>query len=193
MDDEGSAERSWAPHDHFPTTLISAAQAEKAEYSQGVDRPLGSYAAITTTYAAFAVAAGLAAGRREPGPTMSASDTVLATIATGNFGRTLAKDPVTSFLRAPFTRFKGRAGEAELAEEVRGTGARHAIGELLTCPFCLGPWFAGAFVAGFTFTPRAARAAALIGTIDAAANVLQYGFAGLQQAWKRYSEDDSDS
>lgn len=190
MADNGSEDRNWAPHDHFPTSLLSAAQAEKAEYSQDVDRPLGTYAAITTGYAALAVAAGLAARERELGPAMSTSDTVLATIATANFARTLAKDPVTSFLRAPFTRFKGQAGEAELAEEVRGTGPRHGVGELLTCPFCLGPWFAGAFVAGFTFAPRAARAAALIGTMDAAANVLQYGFAGLQQAWKRYSEDD---
>jgi hypothetical protein len=135
--------------------------------------------------------AGLAARTRDSSSHLSAADTVLATVATAYFARTTAKDPVTSFLRAPFARFKGRAGEAELAEEVRGTGPQHAIGELLTCPFCLGPWFAGAFVAGFALAPRAARAAAVVGAMAAGADVLQYGFAGLQLAWKRVSEDDS--
>jgi hypothetical protein len=62
---------------------------------------------------------------------------------------------------------------------------------LLTCPFCLELWFAGAFVAGFTLASSAARAAALVGTITAGADVLQYGFAGLQVAWKRISEEES--
>lgn len=189
--DPPSEHRRRAPHDHSPVGVLSAARAMEAEYAGGVDRPLGSYAVITTVYAVMATAAGLAARGREAGPRMSASDMVLATVATADFARTLAKDPVTSFLRAPFTRFEGQAGEAELAEDVRGTGPRHAIGELLTCPFCLGPWFAGAFVAGFAFTPRAARAAAVIGTMSAGANVLQYGFAGLQLAWKRASDDAS--
>jgi Protein of unknown function (DUF1360) len=36
------------------------------------------------------------------------------------------RNPVTSPLRAPFTRYSGTSGEAELAEEVRGRGrARH--------------------------------------------------------------------
>lgn len=183
------AERT-ATHDHLPARLVSAARAEKAQYAQGEDRPLGSYGVISAAYTALAAGAVAAARARGRGPRMSASDVLLATVATANFARTTAKDPVTSFLRAPFTRFEGLAAEAELAEEVRGTGPRHAVGELLTCPFCLGPWFAGAFVAGFTFAPTAARAAALLGTMTAGADVLQYGFAGLQQAWSRFSEDD---
>jgi hypothetical protein len=192
MDQNDSEDRQWAGHDHFPATVVATAQAEKAEYAQGVDRPLGTYAALTTAYATLAVGLGLAARRRHLAPEMTLAETVLATVATANFARTTAKDPVTSFLRAPFTRFKGQAGEAELAEEVRGTGPRHGIGELLTCPFCLGPWFAGAFVAGFTFAPGAARAAALIGTMSAGADVFQYGFAGLQEAWKRFSEGENE-
>lgn len=192
MDDEGAKDRSWAPHDHFPTTVISAAKAAKAAYAQGVDRPLGSYAAITATYAGLGVAAGIAGRSRGRSVGMSFSDTVLATIATAYFARTTAKDPVTSFLRAPFTRFEGRAGEAELAEDVRGTGTPHAVGELLICPFCLGPWFAGAFVVGFAFAPKAARAAALVGTVSAGADVLQFGFGTLQRRWKRSSDDHGD-
>lgn len=182
---EESSDRRWAPHDHFPAAFVDALQSEKAEYAQGVDRPLGSYAAITAVYTAAAAGLALLARRRRAQPRMGAGDVVLAAIATAKLSRVLAKDPVTSFLRAPFTRFKGQAGEAELAEEVRGTGPRHAIGELLTCPFCLGPWVGGALVAGYALAPGAARAAALVGTISAAADVGQYGFAGLQEAWKR--------
>ncbi len=112
-------------------------------------------------------------------------DVVLATVATAKLSRIIAKDPVTSPLRAPFTRFKGRAGEAELAEEVRGRGAQHAVGELVSCPFCVGQWVATAFVAGIVLAPDLTRLAALTGTLVAAADVLQYGFAGLQRAWSR--------
>ena len=66
---------------------------------------------------------------------------------------------MTSPLRAPFTRFEGPQGNAELAEEVRGSGARKAVGELVTCPFCLGPWVATALTAGLTFAPGVARPA----------------------------------
>jgi hypothetical protein len=52
----------------------------------------------------------------------------------------LAKNSVTSPLRAPFTRYQGPAGPSKLAEEARGKGVRHAIGELLVCPFCLTQW-----------------------------------------------------
>lgn len=187
----GDGERRWAPHDHFPASFVDAVEAEKAEYSQGADRPIGSYAAITAVYAAAGAGLALLARRRHARPVMGVGDVVLTAVATAKLSRVLAKDPVTSFLRAPFTRFKGQSGEAELAEEVRGTGPRHAIGELLTCPFCLGPWVAGGFLSGYAFAPGAARTAALMGTISAAADVGQYGFAGLQEAWKRATSDGS--
>jgi hypothetical protein len=188
--DDGD-ERSWAPHDHFPATIASAAGAVKANYSHGVDRPLGTYAALVTGYLTAGSALGLLAKKRNaPALVLSGGDLALATVATAWLGRTLAKDPITSFLRAPFTRFKGRAGEAELAEEVCGSGPRHGIGELLTCPFCLGPWVGGALVAGATLAPRATRAVTYIAVVAAGADVAQYGFAGLQQAWKRSSQGD---
>jgi uncharacterized protein DUF1360 len=39
-----------------------------------------------------------------------------------------AKDPVTSPIRAPFTRCGGVSGPSEPAEEMRGTGVGHALG-----------------------------------------------------------------
>src|SRR5690606_41186876 len=57
--------------------------------------------------------------------------------STHKLSRLLAKDPVTSPIRAPFTRYKGVSGPAELREEPRNT-----VGELLSCPFCIAQWTA---------------------------------------------------
>jgi hypothetical protein len=42
-------------------------------------------------------------------------------------------------------------------EESKGRGIRRAIGDLLTCQFCIGPWVAGALATGFVVSPAAAR------------------------------------
>ena len=58
---------------------------------------------------------------------------------------------MTSPLRAPFTVYQGQEGPAELKEEVRGKGAQKAVGELITCPFCIDMWVATGLMAGFRF------------------------------------------
>ncbi|MFA1547804.1 DUF1360 domain-containing protein [Actinomadura chokoriensis] len=98
-------------------------------------------------------------GRRLRGgpPAIGLTDLALMTITTHKVARLIAKDPVTSPLRAPFTRHSGTAGPSELAEEVRGRGVRHAVGELITCPFCTAQWVATAYAAGLVFVPQATR------------------------------------
>jgi hypothetical protein len=108
-------------------------------------------------------------------------DVALLSVATHKIARTLAKDPITSPLRAPFTTFQGTSGEAELAEEVRGTGVRHALGELLTCPFCLGQWTATGLVFGLVLAPRATRLFATLFTSLTAADLLQFAYDKVQQ------------
>ena len=62
---------------------------------------------------------------------------------------------MTSPLRAPFTRFEGASGHAEVAEEVREHGGvKHAVGELLTCPFCLAQWVGDRRSCSATSPPR---------------------------------------
>jgi Protein of unknown function (DUF1360) len=78
-------------------------------------------------------------------------------VATHKCARLLAKDPVTSPPRAPFTAFKGTSAPAELQEEPRGTGLRKAVGELIVCPFRVGQWVATGFVSGLVLRPRATR------------------------------------
>ena len=160
------------------------ARAQKSAYTRGHDRPLGGFLGAMGVYGAV-VSAGAAALRASGRPLperIPAGDAVLLTVATFRLARRIAKDPVTSPLRAPFASFAGASGEAELAEQVRGHGARHAVGELLTCPFCLAQWVGTAFVFGYATAPRATRLAALTMTTVAGSDVLQFLYDGLQTA-----------
>jgi hypothetical protein len=74
------------------------------------------------------------------------------------------------------------SGPSELAEEVRGTGAQHAVGELLAYPFCLAQWISTAYAAGLTFAPRATRLAGATVTAIAGADWLRLLYARLQRA-----------
>jgi hypothetical protein len=114
-------------------------------------------------------------GRRLPAR-LRWGDLALASVATFRFARLMAKDPVTSPLRAPFTRFEGTSGPSELRESVRGTGARKAVGELITCPFCLAQWTATAIAFGLLIAPRATRFFASVMTVVAAADFLQLAY-----------------
>ena len=131
------------------------------EYTHGEDVPVrgyvGAMAAYGTVVSVLAVAAKLT---RRPIPTPSVWDVALCAGATHRLSRLLARDPVTSPLRAPFTRFEGTQGPAELREEVRGTGVRKTIGELVTCPFCTGMWISTALTGGLVFAPAVTRLAA---------------------------------
>ncbi len=112
---------------------------------------------------------------------VSVADTVLLSVATHKASRLFAKDSVTSPLRAPFTTYSEPAGEAELNESVRGHGMRHAVGELVTCPFCLSVWVATALTAGLVFAPRTTRLVNTMLTAVAASDLLQLGYDGSKQ------------
>jgi hypothetical protein len=88
---------------------------------------------------------------------------------------------VTSPLRAPFTSYEGTSGPAELREEVRGTGARKTVGELITCPFCSATWVATGITAGLVCLPRTTRLATGTFAALAGSDLLQYAHAWLQQ------------
>jgi Protein of unknown function (DUF1360) len=161
---------------------------EAEAYKGGEDRPLGAFAGIMAAYGAVVGVGGFLARRRGLPERVSVSDLALLTVATHKVSRLLAKDPVTSPLRAPFTRFEGTSGEAELAEEVRGTGARKAMGELVTCPFCLGHWIVTGFGFGFVFAPEATRLAAAMLTAEAGASFLQHAHAAVEQGSGAHTE-----
>lgn len=96
--------------------------------------------------------------------------------------RLVAKDSVTSPLRAPFTRCSGTAGPAEVAEEVRGRASGMPSGELVTCPFCVAKRVATAYGAGLVFAPQASRLAGATMTAVAGSDWLQPACARLQRS-----------
>jgi Protein of unknown function (DUF1360) len=160
-----------------------------AGYAPGQGRPLRGYLVTLGAYAGLAGGLALLARAtgRTPPDRIATQDLVLISIATHKVSRMLAKDAVTSPLRAPFTRYAGPTADAELGEEVRGTGLRHSVGELISCPFCLGVWVATGFSAGLVFAPRFTRLAAATFTAVAASDALQLAYAAAQQLPERVS------
>jgi hypothetical protein len=165
------------------TQLEDSVEQEKAAYTGGEERPEGSFAVVMGVYAAGVLAAGALVRRSgRPLPTrVGAGDLAMITVATHRLSRLVAKDPVMSPLRVPFTRFAGTSGEAELAEEVRGSGPRKAIGELVTCPFCIAQWVATTFAFGLVLAPRVTRLTASVLTAVAGADILQFAYSAAEQ------------
>jgi hypothetical protein len=163
--------------------LAGLARAQKTRYSGDEERPLGGYVGPMAAYSAVVgtLAAVTRLTRHELPDDLAVKDIVLSAVATHKLSRLVTKDPVTSPLRAPFTEFQGTQAPSELSEEVRGQGAQKAIGELLTCPFCVDLWVATALMAGMVYVPRATRLA--VGTLVtlAGADMLQFVYAWLQQ------------
>jgi uncharacterized protein DUF1360 len=140
-------------------------------------QPLAGYSAAMAAYGTGLTAlVGAAVLTRHRARPLSAGDIALMTIATHKMSRLLAKDAVTSPLRAAGTRFTGSAGAGELHEEVRGQGVRHTFGEMVSCPFCLDVWVATALCAGFVFAPRVTRLIASCLTAVAGADFLQLAY-----------------
>ena len=159
------------------------AQEQKAAYAQGEERPLGGYLLLMAAYGASTLGlSGLVrrGGRGLP-ERIGAADLALIGVATHKCARLLAKDPVTSPLRAPFTTFRGTSGPAELQEEPRGTGLRKAVGELIVCPFCVGQWVATGFVFGLVLRPRATRLVASVFAALTVADLLQFAYAAAEK------------
>jgi hypothetical protein len=115
-------------------------------------------------------------GRRLP-VSYSLLDLGLGALATHKFARLVSKDGVTTPLRAPFTEFEENTGSGEVAESPRPEPARHVVGELLTCPFCMAPWIATAYVALLALSPSVARAWAAVFGIVAGSDFLQHAYA----------------
>ena len=155
-----------------------AAHAEEAATSlfegySKTERPLGGYAVLAGL---FTLALGSAVASAETAdeelPELSWGDLLLLGVATHKLSRIVTKDLVTSPFRAPFVKFKKSAGAGEVEEEARGEGIQEAVGDLITCPYCMAPWLASALVFGFQRAPRTTRVLSGIFCITAASDFL---------------------
>ena len=142
------------------------------------DKPLAGYGALSTAWvAAFAgaVLALRASGRQLP-DRYTPGDVVIAGIASHKISRLISRDKVTSFLRAPFMRYRGSVGKGEVREDPRGEGLQRAIGELLNCPYCLDHWVASAYGISLVAAPRVTRLVGFIATAETIADYMQLGY-----------------
>ncbi len=164
--------------------VAERARREADAYRGDNPRPLEGYTVVLAIYGVLVALTGViaaATGRRLP-ERWGVQDLLTVTIGTHKLSRTVSKDAVTSPLRAPFARYAGSGGPAEVMEETRhGSALRHSLGELLTCPFCLDMWVATAFVIGLIFAPRPTRLIAGTFTALAGADFLQLAYAKAQQ------------
>jgi hypothetical protein len=146
-------------------------------------RPLAAYGALSATFAAGvagSLLAAKAAGRDLP-ERLGPWDIVLAGAASHKISRLIAKDKVTSFLRAPFTRYQEDAGQGEVSEEPRGTGLQLAIGELVTCPYCMGQWVAAGLGVGLVAAPRLTRLITFIYSAETVGDFLQLAYKAAEE------------
>lgn len=152
-------------------------------YAPDDERPLGGYLVALSSYAT--VVSGLVAllaRRGGPPEELANRDLALAGLATFRASRLITEASVTAPLRAPFTRYAGSGGPGEVSEQVQAPdgGHRHALGELVTCPYCFGMWTATAFGFGMALAPRWTRFAASVLAIDAGSDIMQKLYSDLQ-------------
>jgi hypothetical protein len=145
--------------------------------------PLLPYAAAMAIFnALFALALLLArrSGRKLP-ERVGAGDLATIGVASHKLSRLIAKDKVTSPLRAPFTEYEGEGGPSEFEESSRGSGARRAIGEMLVCPYCLDLWVVSAFAVGLLFAPRLTRFLAAVFSALTLSDFLQIAYKAAEE------------
>jgi len=155
---------------------------EEREHAHGEERPIGGYVVLLGTYLTTVLTLGFVVRRRRTLPVRpAAADLALVAVATHKVSRMLSKDSVLAAVRMPFTRFESPAGEGEVNESVRGKGLRHAVGELLTCPFCLAQWVATGFTFGMLLAPRATRQVASVFCAVTASDYLQLAYCAAEK------------
>jgi hypothetical protein len=155
-----------------------------AGHSPDQERALGGYAALMGAFLGIssAFAMWMRRSKRTLPTRIAVADLALLSVATHKASRLIAKDRVTSTMRAPFTRFEGDAGPGEVSESARGHGLRRAIGELIICPYCIGMWIACALTAGLIVAPRPTRWLAGVLTMLFGADVLQIAYKKAEDA-----------
>lgn len=135
-------------------------------------RPLGAHLGFVLTYNALLAGTAWAAHRqgRLPGH-LRWGDVALVGVGAYKIGRLVATDRVTLPIRAPFVEPQH--------EEPTGKGPRRALGELLTCPYCVAPWAALGLGAALVWAPRPTRfACGLLGAMTLA-DLLHRGYGWL--------------
>ena len=167
------------------TTEQATTEQAAIDYDPRGEVDLRGFRASLAAYGTFVVGSALLlkGSRRALPERYPLTDLLVGGVAVHKFSRLLARGSVTSPLRAPFTEFEEAAGAAEHDERPReGHGVRHTVGELLTCPFCLGVWTGTTYVAGLALAPRQARAWAAVFGVVGVSDFLQHVYGRVNTA-----------
>jgi hypothetical protein len=107
------------------------------------------------------------------------ADLALTAVATHKIALIVTGERVTMTLRAPFTSQRDQDGKRD--ERPAGHGLQRALGELLTCPYCIAPWIATTLIAGHVFAPVPTRVVTTVFTIVAGSDWLTQARATLRE------------
>lgn len=153
-------------------------------YSPEEPKPLGGYAVLLLIFQALValLALLLMRARKRLPEQVPPGDLALFSVATFKLSRLITKDKVTAAVRAPFTRYQEDAGPAEVSEAARGRGLHRAVGELLTCPYCIQQWVATVLLGLYVWQPRVARMTASLFAIVTGADYLQQAWVAVDKA-----------
>lgn len=136
------------------------------------ERPLPEYATLTAAF--WAVFLGFVLTNRDRIPERIPFDDLgRVALASYKISRVLTKEEVTAFVRAPVTE------DAE-AQQPKREGMARVLGELLTCPYCVGLWIASTISFSLVRFPRETRFATTIFGAYALSDFLHAGFVRLR-------------
>lgn len=140
-----------------------------------VQTPPRDYAVLSAGFAT-AVAALAVAARRRRGEVGSAQIGELPALMLATFGlsRILVHERVAGWVRSPFV------DEGAEGRPARGTGVRHAVGELVTCTRCTGVWVGAGLVGTRVLAPALGQTVMSVFAAAGANALLQAGFARLK-------------
>ena len=145
-------------------------------------KPFASYGLLAGVYASLFSGLLFITHRRDALPErMEARDIGLLALATFRLSRLVTKDKAMVSLRAPFTKFEEPAGAGEVEEDSRGQGLQRAVGDLLTCPYCVGLWIATVLAFGLALAPRTTRLLASILATVAGSDALNHAYLKLRE------------
>ena len=179
--------------DNTTDPLLTSQPFEKYADAEKVDEalPITSYAALMSVYfVAFCALLAAAKKRDEDNQLpekMDWCDLAVFSLAVFHTSRTISKGWVTIPVRAAFAKYEEPSVlPSEVHETPRGKGLQRVIGELLTCPFCLGTWTGLGLGYGWVFAPRATRLLTSIAAMSAVSNFLHIAYTfSCQQTHKK--------
>ncbi len=129
---------------------------------------------LTGAFLAIMAAFSARLGRRQETLEIRPFELVLLGLSTYRTGRLVAFDRVAAPLREPFTETKADDSGAGETVVARGSGTRWVLGELISCPVCVGTWVAAGLVYGLHLAPRPTRVYLAVMGTTGAAELLNY-------------------